>query len=503
MITSAARPPAQSHLARYILPDRVELLVFASAATARAAGWDAVAGVPVWLRSAWLAAFASRRQGGAGGPETYYLLFRSAGGHPLGQALLQRLPIRAMRLGPQLASAWVGALLGADAWQFGQVLFSGPSGQHFVDGADALALLTAAREALVEQASGTPWGAGGAAPTRNRTVPAGTWLIKDLPHDTPTSSHADSWWPLEALPELAIEIPAAWESFEDYLAALPSKYRTRMRRARGKFAGLTVRAIAVDDLLAEDLMSTHPQQARLHSPRSVPSAVAVAPASGGLSPKQPPGAALPAATRSTEPTAGARVSTSATAPESTRKSAEPREPRADRPDVDADPLTGQTKARLVDGLDRLYAALLERAEHVPFRVEAGYVARVKVLRPDAVQLRGYFDGEKLIGFSTLLLDDAEALAHLAACDPAYNHTHQLYLNMLADLLAAAIEDGARSLNYGRTATTIKSSLGALPKTYASFVGHDGCVRHHALGTLAKRSTGGVEAADALVQRPFK
>ena len=164
-------------------------------------------------------------------------------------------------------------------------------------------------------------------------------------------------------------------------------------------------------------------------------------------------------------------------------------------------LSGVDLAGHADRIDALYAELLRRADYVPFRAPRGYVAALARAAGDDCVVRGFFDGERLVGFSTLLLGGGEALAHFAAVEPAYNASHQLYLNLLFDLLASAIGAGASRLHYGRTATTIKSSVGAAPVRTSSFATHDSGLRRRLLRGLNAGVLDGRDA-EAPVRRPF-
>ena len=359
----------------------IDIRRFTSAAEAKEEGWDTNLTLPPFLSAAWLASSSAAAQGGAGGPVTDLIQVRD-GGQVVLQTILQELPVDSMRLGDRVDPTWVARALGPTAFQIGQALFSGPAVATALPSDQTAALLTALAQDL---------------PGR------GACFLKDLPSCT---APGEDWIATSAMPEMAICIPSAWCDFNDYLAALPSKYRSRVRRARSKFAGLESRELTADD--AE---------------------------------------------------------------------------------------------RFGESLQSLYADLMARTPYAPFVVEAGYVARLKALRPDEVLLRGYFDGERMVGFSTLLVDGREGLAHLAAVAPAYNPSHQLYLNVLFDLLASAIERGCSRLNYGRTATTIKSSVGAAPVGYASFVRHSGRLRQQLLKQLVPRVAGDADR-DARIQRPL-
>ena len=358
-----------------------ELLVEEDVGRLAELGWDAIEGASPFLRSSWLDSLAR-----AGAPATRYLLWRESATHrPLGVALAQRLAVAEMRLG-RVPPRLVAGVLGSELRVFGQVLFSGLHGLHFARPADGGALLTAARRCLENELS------------------PGPWLAKDLP--THATAPAD-WTPIDALPDLVLDLAPTWANFGDYLAALPSKYRRRVRRARRLFAaGLERRHLEAADL--------------------------------------------------------------------------------------------ETYAANVDGL---YDELLARAPYVPFRMPPGYLARLAAAAGERCRVTGYFDAGRMVGFSSLLLGGDEALAHLAAVEPAYNGPHQLYLNLLLDLLEASLDAGARRLHYGRTATTIKTSVGAQPRSYASFATHDGPLRARLLGLLNTAVLARGDASAAL-RRPF-
>lgn len=357
-----------------------EVRCHATIREAVAADWDQVLAPVPFLSTEWLSALGPAAQGGAGGPATVYVQAVDEAGSVRLQCLRQRLPVAEMKLGPSVRAELMAHLLGSSAYQLGQALFSGPAFATDLPAEtlpDAFATLPAALDGR------------------------GTWLLKDSPVGL------SKWWlPLEALPEMSLEISREWRRFDDYVQALPSKYRRRVRRARKKLGALELKHLNPDD--AE---------------------------------------------------------------------------------------------RFSESLDDLYARLIVRTAYAPFVVPPGYVARLKKLRPRGVALLGYFDGAKLVGFATLLQDGRQGLAHLAAVDASYTRTHQLYLNMLLDLLAEAIARGCGKLNYGRTATTIKSSIGARPVEYASAIRHTGCLRHGLLRRIVPLVFD-PQTSRQLVQDPF-
>ena len=71
---------------------------------------------------------------------------------------------------------------------------------------------------------------------------------------------------------------------------------------------------------------------------------------------------------------------------------------------------------------------------------------------------------ELLGFCTLIQNGSAYDAHFLGLKETSNREHQLYLNMLFDMLGKAIErSDINTIVFGRTALEIKSSVGATPK----------------------------------------
>ena len=122
-----------------------------------------------------------------------------------------------------------------------------------------------------------------------------------------------------------------------------------------------------------------------------------------------------------------------------------------------------------DRIDRLYQLYRLTSQ--------GAAVNLTALTPDyfrwlagRARVDGYFtEARVLIGFTTALANGPVYQAHYLGLEPAYKYSHHLYHNMLFDLLADALEGDYETLDYGRTASEIKSSIGAVPRTYATLV----------------------------------
>lgn len=91
--------------------------------------------------------------------------------------------------------------------------------------------------------------------------------------------------------------------------------------------------------------------------------------------------------------------------------------------------------------------------------------------PKGCQVRAYLKEGRIIGFLTLLRNYDELEAHFLGFEPEENYRHQLYLNMLYDIIAYGIEKRAKHINFARTALEIKSSVGANPESFYQYARH--------------------------------
>jgi hypothetical protein len=107
---------------------------------------------------------------------------------------------------------------------------------------------------------------------------------------------------------------------------------------------------------------------------------------------------------------------------------------------------------------------------------------------DQFEMHGYFgpDGQ-LIGFFTLINNNAiEIDAHFVGFDAQVNADHQLYLNMLSDMRLVSMEKGMKLLYLARTATEIKSSIGAVHSDTLCYYKHSNSLLNLVLRQLVNR-----------------
>lgn len=166
-------------------------------------------------------------------------------------------------------------------------------------------------------------------------------------------------------PSMIFDINKEWSTFEDYLSAMRTKYRTRVKRAIKKLGCIEVRELSLFDI-------------------------------------------------------------------------------------------SNYKSRMND----LYLYVANQASFNLFHLHVDYFYELKNHLGDALKVVGYFDRTTMVGFYTIIINNANVDAHFLGYDKSINGPNQLYLNMLYDMIHRGIEQGSEKIFMSRTALEIKSSTGA-------------------------------------------
>jgi len=119
----------------------------------------------------------------------------------------------------------------------------------------------------------------------------------------------------------------------------------------------------------------------------------------------------------------------------------------------------------------LYKMIADGAGFNAFLLHKQYFTKLKRDLGDQYKLTGYFIDNQLIAFYTAIFNYKEMDAHFLGVDGAYNRAHQVYLNILYDLVNRAIEGKVERIDFARTALEIKSSVGAVSQDMLCFFKH--------------------------------
>lgn len=122
-------------------------------------------------------------------------------------------------------------------------------------------------------------------------------------------------------------------------------------------------------------------------------------------------------------------------------------------------------------INDLYYHVARNAPFNTFFLAANHFRALKESLGSNFLFYGYFSGDKLIGFNTLIRNGDVLDTYFLGYDESVQRERMLYLNMLYDMIAYSINKGFRKIVFARTALEIKSSVGAKPEEMFGFMQH--------------------------------
>jgi hypothetical protein len=123
---------------------------------------------------------------------------------------------------------------------------------------------------------------------------------------------------------------------------------------------------------------------------------------------------------------------------------------------------------------RIYQLYMNVAKNAPFNtfyLTENHFVFLKKLLKDNFLFYGYFIGDELIGFNTLIKNGGDIDTYFLGYDEKYQREKMLYLNMLYDMIGYSINKGYKRIVFARTALEIKSSVGAKPFSMYGLIRH--------------------------------
>lgn len=119
----------------------------------------------------------------------------------------------------------------------------------------------------------------------------------------------------------------------------------------------------------------------------------------------------------------------------------------------------------------LYKTVAGKAAFNTFYLPENHFEVFKQHMQDSFLFYGYFDGDNLIGFSTLIKNGPDMDTYFLGYNEAVQKEKMLYLNMLYDMASYAIKHSFKHVIFGRSAMEIKSSTGARPEKVYGLLKH--------------------------------
>ena len=124
-----------------------------------------------------------------------------------------------------------------------------------------------------------------------------------------------------------------------------------------------------------------------------------------------------------------------------------------------------------DIIHKLYLTVARNAPFNTFYLPKEHFILLKMKLKDRFLFYGYFEGDNLVGFNTLIKNGSDIDTYFLGYSEDCQREKMLYLNMLYDMIGYSINKGFRKIILARTALEIKSSVGAVPEKMIGYIRH--------------------------------
>ena len=124
-----------------------------------------------------------------------------------------------------------------------------------------------------------------------------------------------------------------------------------------------------------------------------------------------------------------------------------------------------------DELQNLYQNTIDNANFNAQVLDLNTYIELKNTYKDDFIVQGYFLDQKIVGFLSALHNNNHLDAHFIGLDYTLNKTYAIYPRILNDYIRLGLEKGVTTINLGRTASEIKSTVGATPLELSCYIKH--------------------------------
>jgi hypothetical protein len=111
-------------------------------------------------------------------------------------------------------------------------------------------------------------------------------------------------------------------------------------------------------------------------------------------------------------------------------------------------------------INELYQGIADKADFNMVTLHPEYQLVMQRALGNDFKLIGYFLNNQLVAFFTTIKNYDETEACFLGYDKNLNHEHQIYLNILLDIVQIGIENQSKRIIFARTASEIKTTVGA-------------------------------------------
>jgi len=152
-----------------------------------------------------------------------------------------------------------------------------------------------------------------------------------------------------------------------------------------------------------------------------------------------------------------------------------------------------------DELQALYQNTITNASFNAQVLNLNTYIHLRASFKDDFIVKAYFLENKLVGFLTALVNKNALDAHFIGLDYELNKSHAIYPRILNDYIRIGIQKQVTSINLGRTASEIKTTIGANPLQLSCYIKH----KNPFLNSLIKPFFRRIKIKEFKQHSPFK
>ena len=150
--------------------------------------------------------------------------------------------------------------------------------------------------------------------------------------------------------------------------------------------------------------------------------------------------------------------------------------KANKADSKSDKLTvklftSHEIAQYESELQSLYENTIANANFNAQVLNLNTYTQLKETFGDQFIVKGYFLNDTLVGFLSAMENQENLDAHFIGLDYSLNKDYAIYPRILNDYVRLGIQQQSKRINLGRTASEIKSTLGAKPQDLTCYIRH--------------------------------
>lgn len=150
-------------------------------------------------------------------------------------------------------------------------------------------------------------------------------------------------------------------------------------------------------------------------------------------------------------------------------------------------------------LQQLYENTIANANFNAQVLNLNTYIKLRALYKDNFIVKAYFIENKLVGFLSALVNNNNLDAHFIGLNYELNKAYSIYPRILNDYVRLGIEKQVSQINFGRTASEIKTTIGATPENLVCYTRH----RHDIINKILSPFISQIKIKEYKQHKPFK